>query len=189
MGAYLHKSSSMHPEPIFTNRTSYRKFSWRLEATRLDVLMIVSLRDLTGISAALLPRCLSNFRGIGKVEIWISRLRDFTRSCGKTSVCLVNRSHGLLYTVHCTAESAWWIWGGHAIQKEISYINSLSWVRTASYVILTLTRHMIDGIQYIQVAVDWRDRAYQSVHVYGYSLVVVCDDPAHSPVASPRIPG
>ena len=48
--------------------------------------MIVSLWNLTGISAALLPRCLSNFRAIGKVEISISRLRDFKRSCGKSFV-------------------------------------------------------------------------------------------------------
>ena len=40
---------------------------------------------------ALLPRCLSNFKTIGRVWTWISRLRDFTRSCGKSSVRLVNR--------------------------------------------------------------------------------------------------
>ena len=37
---------------------------------------------------ALLPMCLSNFK---KVYTWILRLRDFTRSCGKTSVHLVTR--------------------------------------------------------------------------------------------------
>ena len=47
--------------------------------------MIVSLWNLTGFSAALLPRCQSNFRAIEKVQSRISRLRDFTRSCGKTS--------------------------------------------------------------------------------------------------------
>ena len=41
--------------------------------------------------AAVLPRCLWNFKTIGKVQIRISRLRDFARSCGKTSVRLVNR--------------------------------------------------------------------------------------------------
>ena len=48
-------------------KTSYRQYLWNLEAARLDVIMIVSLWDLTGISAALLLRCLSNFRMIGKV--------------------------------------------------------------------------------------------------------------------------
>ena len=43
-------------------KTSYRQISWSLEAARMDLIMIVSLRNLTGISAALLPRCLSNFR-------------------------------------------------------------------------------------------------------------------------------
>ena len=38
-------------------KTSYRQISWSLEATRLDVLIIISLWNLTGISAALLPRC------------------------------------------------------------------------------------------------------------------------------------
>ena len=50
-----------------SGRTSYRKISWSLEAARLGVIMIPSLWDLTGISAALLPRCLSNFKAIGKV--------------------------------------------------------------------------------------------------------------------------
>ena len=39
-------------------------------------------------------RCLSNFRTIRKVETRISLLRNFTRSCGKTSYPLVNRSLG-----------------------------------------------------------------------------------------------
>ena len=38
-----------------SGKTSYRQISWSLEAARLDVLMIVSLWNLTGISAALLP--------------------------------------------------------------------------------------------------------------------------------------
>ena len=74
-----------------SGKTSYRQISWSLEAARLGVIMIVWLWNLTGISAALLPRCLLNFRAIGKVQTWISRLRDFTRSCGKTSYRLVNR--------------------------------------------------------------------------------------------------
>ena len=77
-----------------SGKTSYRQISWSLEAARLGVIMIVSLWNLTGISAALLPRCLLNFRAIGKVQTRISRLRDFTRSCGKTSYRLVNRGPG-----------------------------------------------------------------------------------------------
>ena len=48
-------------------KTSYRQISWSLEAMRLGVIMIVSLWNLTGISAALLPRWLSKFRAIGEV--------------------------------------------------------------------------------------------------------------------------
>ena len=40
---------------------------------------IVSLSNLTGVSVALLPICLSNFRAIGNVKTRISRLRDFLR--------------------------------------------------------------------------------------------------------------
>ena len=49
---------------------------------------------LAGTSAALLPRCLSNFRAILPLQNPISRLRDFTRFGGKTSYRLVNRSPG-----------------------------------------------------------------------------------------------
>ena len=74
-----------------SGKTSYRQISWSLEATRLDVIMVVWLWNLTGTSAAALPKCLLNFRAIGKVQTRISRLRDFTRSYSKTSYRLVNR--------------------------------------------------------------------------------------------------
>ena len=69
-----------------SGRTSYRKISWSLDVARLDVITIVWLWNLTGISASLLTKCLSNFKAIGKVWTRISPLRDFTRFCGKTSV-------------------------------------------------------------------------------------------------------
>ena len=47
--------------------TSYRQISWSLEAVSLDVIMILLLRNSTGISAALLLSCLLNFRAIRKV--------------------------------------------------------------------------------------------------------------------------
>ena len=72
-------------------RTSYRKISWSLEATRLNASMFVSIWNVTGTSAARLARCLSNVRSIGKFKIWILRLRSFTRSCSKVSVRLLNR--------------------------------------------------------------------------------------------------
>ena len=77
-----------------SGKTSYRQISWSLEVARLDVAMVVSLWNLTGTSAALLPRYLPNFRAIGKVYIQISRLRDFMRSCGKMSYRLMNRGPG-----------------------------------------------------------------------------------------------
>ena len=50
-----------------SGKTSYRQILWSLEAVRLDVAMVVSLWNLTGTSAAALPRYLPNFRAIAKV--------------------------------------------------------------------------------------------------------------------------
>ena len=55
-------------------KTSYPQTSWSLEATKLVVILIVSFWNLTGVSAALLPRCLSNFGTIGKVKTEFSLL-------------------------------------------------------------------------------------------------------------------
>ena len=90
-----------------SGKTSYRQISWSLEAAILGVIKIVSLWNLTGISAALLPRCLLNFRAIGKVQTRISWLRDFTRSCGKTSYRLVNRGPESIIAVHSAPKLTW----------------------------------------------------------------------------------
>ena len=47
-----------------SGKTSYRKISWSLEAARFVFRLFQSLWNLTTISAAMLPRCLSNFRTI-----------------------------------------------------------------------------------------------------------------------------
>ena len=54
-----------------SGKTYYCLIPYSLEATRLDVIKIASLCNLTGISAALLPSCLSNFKAIRKVGIRI----------------------------------------------------------------------------------------------------------------------
>ena len=50
-----------------SSNTSNHQISLSLNDARLDVIMIILLWNLTSISAALLPRCLSNFKAIGKV--------------------------------------------------------------------------------------------------------------------------
>ena len=45
-------------------KTTYRKIAWSLEAARFMFRLFQSLWNLTSISAAILPRCLSNFRTI-----------------------------------------------------------------------------------------------------------------------------
>ena len=77
-----------------SGKTSYRKISWSIEAARLGFKLFQSLWNLAGTSAALLPRCQSNFRAIRPLQHPISRLRDFTRFGGKTSYRLVNRGPG-----------------------------------------------------------------------------------------------
>ena len=73
-------------------KASYRQVSWSLESARFDVReWSYCFEILTGIPAALLQRCVSNVRAIGRVQTRISQLRDFTISCGKTSIRLVNR--------------------------------------------------------------------------------------------------
>ena len=55
-----------HSQGLYSlsGRTSYHKISWSLEATRFGCRLFQSLWNLTGTSAAVLPRCLSNFRAI-----------------------------------------------------------------------------------------------------------------------------
>ena len=84
-------NSSMQGLYSLSGKTSYRKISWSLEAARFGFKLFQSLWNLAGTSAALLPRCLSNFRAIRPLEHPISRLRDLTRFGGKTSYRLVNR--------------------------------------------------------------------------------------------------
>ena len=74
-----------------SGKTSYRKISWSLEAARFGFKLFQSPWNWAGTSAALLPRCMSNFRAIRPLQHPISRLRDFTRFGGKTSYRLMNR--------------------------------------------------------------------------------------------------
>ena len=67
---------------LLSGKTSYHERLWSLEAARLDVVIIVSLWNLTGISAALLSICLSNFTAIGKglnINLAVSKLHDILR--------------------------------------------------------------------------------------------------------------
>ena len=82
----------IHQGPVsISEKTSYRKISWSLEATRFVFRVVRSLWNLTGTSAALLPMCLSNFKAIRLFKVPISWLRDFTRSYDKTSFRILRR--------------------------------------------------------------------------------------------------
>ena len=77
-----------------SRKASYRKISWSLEVARFRFRLFQLLWNLTGTSAATLPRCLSNFNAKQSLQHSISRLRDFMRFGGKTSYRLVNRGPG-----------------------------------------------------------------------------------------------
>ena len=74
--------------------TSYHKSSWSLEAVRFRFWCFQSLWYLWDSAAAVLPRCLSNFRVIWPVLHPILQLYDFTRFGGKMSYPLVTRGSG-----------------------------------------------------------------------------------------------
>ena len=78
--SYTGKMSSLYwigAQGLFSlsGRTFNRMISWSPKVPRLGVIMITSLWNLTGISAALLPRCLP--KATGKIQTWISQLEDF----------------------------------------------------------------------------------------------------------------
>ena len=68
-----------------SRRVSYRKISWIFEAAKFSFRLYQSSWNLTRTSTAVPSRCLSNFRAIWWLQHQIFRLRDFTRSYGKTS--------------------------------------------------------------------------------------------------------
>ena len=63
-----------------SDKMSYCKISWNLEAARLVIWIIIWLWNLTGALAALLPNCLFNFRVFGQFKIQVSWLWFFVRS-------------------------------------------------------------------------------------------------------------
>ena len=69
-----------------SDKTSYHQISWNLKAAKFDVVMILSLWNLTSISAAVFPRCQPKFK---------TESRGF-ETYGKTSVRLANRGPVLM---------------------------------------------------------------------------------------------
>ena len=81
-------------DPVsITGKTPYREISWSLEALRLAVEIITWIFNLTGTSAAVLPRCLSNFRAIEQFQY---KSRDFESSRGLTKRRLSKYWNGAL---------------------------------------------------------------------------------------------
>ena len=70
---------------------SYSKISLNLKPMRFRFILFLSLWNFTGTSAALLRRCMSNFKVIWSLFHPISRLWYFTRFDGKNFFGLVKR--------------------------------------------------------------------------------------------------
>ena len=73
------------PNVSISDKMSRCKIPWSLEAARFVFKIVRSLWNLTGTSAALLSKCLSNFKAMRWFKLPISRLRDFMWSYDKTS--------------------------------------------------------------------------------------------------------
>ena len=82
-----------HGPVSISDKMSYRKISWRLEATRFVFRMVRSLLNLTGSSAG---NVLFKFQSDAIISTANSRLRDFTRSYDKTSDWILKRNLGRL---------------------------------------------------------------------------------------------
>ena len=91
-----HSAACMGPVST-SDKTSYRKISWSLEAARFVSKIVRSLWNLTGTSAAVLPTCQSNFKAMRWFKLPISQLRDFARSYDKTSYRILKRGPGHKY--------------------------------------------------------------------------------------------
>ena len=84
----------IHELSSIPDKTSYCKISSSLEAARFVFRIVRSLWNLADTSAALLPKCLSNFKAMLWYELQISRLRDFSRSYDNTPYRILKRSPG-----------------------------------------------------------------------------------------------
>ena len=73
---------------LLSGKTSYRQIVWSLEDARLGVIMILSLWNSASAEVPV------KFQSDWKSLIPNLVARDFTKSCGKTSVRLVNKRPG-----------------------------------------------------------------------------------------------
>ena len=111
----------------------YCQISWSLKAARLDIVMILLLWNLTGISAAKVPvKFQSDWKSLKPNQ-------DFTRFCSKLSVRFVNRSPGLIYwylIAPVAVKQPWRIW------LNWSHTSTTNWWHN---IILTNARILIIG--------------------------------------------
>ena len=90
-GYWWNGSEAHGPLHSLRGKTSYCQILQSLAAVRLGVIMIIFTLKFGRHLASGPAECQWNFRAIGDVLPRILQLQDFTRSWGKTSVCLVNK--------------------------------------------------------------------------------------------------
>ena len=103
-----------------SEKTSFRKILWSLEAARFVFRIVRSFWNLTGTSAAVLPMCLSNFKAIWQFKVPISWLRDFTRSYEKTSFRISRRGPAMYAWIHPSINSSF-----HFILRHKYYLHGV----------------------------------------------------------------
>ena len=165
---HISKNSTFQGLYSLIGKTSYRKISWSLEAARFGFKLFQSLWNLAGTSAALLPRCLSNFRAIRPLQHPISRLREFTRFGGKTSYRLVNRGSESIF-ISVRNES-----------HEVSLIHKISVVQ-----LFCNFGHLLANNISRDLSLRWVSDGYPKLHTHTYThlpclyptvaIVMLCD--------------
>ena len=106
---YSEQETENRPWASVSRPTSCCKILWSLEAVKFRFRPVQLLCNLKGITAAGLPRCLSNFRVIQSLY---SQLQDFKTFGNKTSYHFVNRGPG----------SERWLQYGTSMASEILMI-------------------------------------------------------------------
>ena len=129
-----------------SDKTSCRKISWSLDDARIGFSLFQSLWYLTGTSATVLPRCLSKFRAIRWLWSPITRLWDFTGSCGKTSYRPVNRGPGFGWNRAVPNDNR--IRAMHALQRFLQSMNSFCIIWLIGWVICLRLTWVITKIHF-----------------------------------------
>ena len=111
-----------------SDEMSYHKISWSHQAAKLVVWKIALLWNMTGVSAALPLRSLSNFR-FTFVNTKPRGFKTSKKSYYKTSYCILKRGYGRLWFSGMSKDS--FFFKGHGKELPVTYlVTNASWGTT-----------------------------------------------------------